>query len=144
VHCIAAKHVLKYLRGTMEYVLRYIGGDGVELQGYTNLDWIGNAVDRKSTSGCCFSLGSIVVTWFIRKQTFVSLSSVEEDYMETSMVICGSIWLRKLPIGLFDQKLEPTMIYCDNQSCIKLSENPVFHDRSRHIDIRYHFIGDRI
>jgi hypothetical protein len=69
------KHVLKYLRGTMEYGLRYLGGDGVELQGYTDLDWEGSVVDRKSTSGCCFNLGSTMITWFNRKQTSVALIS---------------------------------------------------------------------
>jgi hypothetical protein len=85
-----------------------------------------------------------VITWFNRKQTFVALSSAEAEYMATSMASCEAIWLRKLLTGLFDQELEPTVIYCDNQSCIKLSENPVFHDRSKHIEIRYHFIRDRI
>jgi hypothetical protein len=128
----------------MEYGLRYLGGDGVELQGYTDSDWAGSAVDRKSTSGCCFSLGSTMITWFNRKQTSVALSSVEAEYMAVSMASCEAIWLHKLLTGLFDQELEPTVIYCDNQSCIKLSENLVFHDRSKHIEIRYHFIRDRI
>jgi hypothetical protein len=116
----------------------------VELQGYTDSDWEGSAVDRKSTSGCCFSLGSTMITWFNRKQTFVALSSTEAEYMAVSMASCEAIWLHKLLTGLFDQELEPTVIYCDNQSCIKLSENPVFHDRSKHIEIIYHFIRDRI
>jgi hypothetical protein len=69
VHWVAAKHVLRYLRGTVEYGLSYIQGDGVKLMGYTDADWAGNTVDRKSTSGCCFSLGSGVVSWFNRKQS---------------------------------------------------------------------------
>jgi hypothetical protein len=96
VHWIAAKHVLRYLRGTMEYGLRYVRGDGVQLQGYTDSDWAGSAVDRKSTSGCCFSLGSTVISWFSRKQTSVALSSAEAEYMATSMASCKAIWLRKL------------------------------------------------
>jgi hypothetical protein len=143
-HWVAAKHVLRYLRGTMEYGLRYLGGDGVRLQGYTDSDWAGSEADRKSTSGCCFNLGSTVITWFSRKQTSVALSSTEAEYMATSMESCEAIWLRKLLTRLFDQELDPMVIYCDNQSCIKLSENPVFHDRSKHIEIRYHFIRDRI
>jgi hypothetical protein len=124
----------------MEYGLRYLGGDGVRLQGYSDSDWAGSAVDRKSTSGCCFNLGSTMITWFNRKHTSVALSSTEAEYMAMSMASCEAIWLHKLLTGLFDQELEPTVIYCDNQSCIKLSENPVFHDRSKHIEIRYHFI----
>jgi hypothetical protein len=84
-----------------------------------------------------------MISWFSMKQTSVALSSVETKYMATSMAGCETIWLRKLLTRLFDQELEPTVIYCDNQSCIKLYENPVFDDRSMHIEIRYHFIRDR-
>ena len=62
--------------------------------------------------------------------------------MVASQASCEAIWLRKLLVGLFGRELRPTVIYCDNQSCIKLSENPVFHDQSKHIEIRYHFIRD--
>ena len=72
----------------------------------------------------------------------MALSSAEAEYMATSQASCEAIWLRKLLVGLFGRELRPTMIYCDNQSCIKLSENLVFHDRSKHIEIRYHFIRD--
>jgi len=99
-------------------------------------------MDKKSTSGCCFSLGSGVVSWFSRMQKSVALSSAEAEYIAASMATCEAIWLRKLLVALFGQKVETTVIHCDNQSCIKLSENPVFHDRSKHIDIRYHFIRD--
>ena len=62
--------------------------------------------------------------------------------MAASQAACEAIWMRKILVGLFDQRMDPTVIYCDNQSCIKLSENPVFHDRSKHIDIRYHHLRD--
>jgi hypothetical protein len=144
VHWVAAKHVLRYLQGTIGYGLQYLGGDGVRLQGFSDSDWAGSDTDRKSTSGCCFSLGSTVISWFNRKQTSVALSSTEAEYMATSLASCEAIWLRKLLTRLFGQELELTVIHCDNQSCIKLSENPVFHDRSKHIEIRYHFIRDRV
>jgi hypothetical protein len=62
--------------------------------------------------------------------------------MAANLAACEALWLRKLLLGLFRQEVEATVIHCDNQSCIKLSKNPVFHDRSKHIDIRYHFIQD--
>jgi hypothetical protein len=62
--------------------------------------------------------------------------------MVASLAACKALWLRKILLGLFRRELEATVIHCDNQSCIKLSENPVFHDRSKHIDIEYHFIQD--
>ena len=138
----ATKHVLRYVAGTVDYGLDYVRGDGVGLVGYSDSDWAGSASDRKSTSGCYFGLGSAVVSWFNRKQKSVALSLTEAEYMAVSQASCEAIWLRKLLVGLFGQELRPTMIYCDNQSCIKLSENPVFHDRSKHIEIRYHFIRD--
>eukprot|EP00253_Pinus_taeda_P031071 PITA_31071 len=95
---------------------------------------------RKSTLGYCFGLGSTVVSWFSRKHESVALSSVEEDYMASSLASCEAIWLRNMLFGLFGQPLRPSVIYCDNQSCIKLTENLVFHDRSKHIGIKYHFI----
>jgi hypothetical protein len=142
VHMVGAKHVLRYVAGAVDYGLDYVRGDGVTLVGYTDSDWAGCAADRKSTSGCCFSLGSGLVSWFSRKQKSVALSSAEAEYMAASQASCEAIWLRKMLVGLFGQEMAPTLIHCDNQSCIKLSENPVFHDRSKHIEIRYHFIRD--
>ena len=142
MHWIAAKHVMRYIVGMVDYGLHYIRGDGVRLVGYSDSDWVGCASDRKSTSGCCFGLGSAIVSWFNRKQKSMALSSTEAEYMAASQANCEAIWLRKLLVGLFGRELRPTVIYCDNQSCIKLSENPMFHDRSKNIEIRYHFIRD--
>eukprot|EP00253_Pinus_taeda_P007651 PITA_07651 len=136
-------HYFLGLEGTVDYGLDYRQGDGVRLVGYIDSDWAGCASDRKSTSGCCFGLGSAVVSWFSRKQQSVALSSAEAEYMAASLASCEAIWLRKM-FGLFGQPLRPSVIYCDNQSCIKLTENPVFHDRSKHIRIRYHFIRDYV
>eukprot|EP00253_Pinus_taeda_P024674 PITA_24674 len=85
-------------------------------------------------------MGSAVASWFSRKQQSIALSSAEAEYMAASLASCEAIWLRKMLFGLFGQRLRPSLIYCDNQSCIKLTENPVFHDRSKHIGIKYHFI----
>ena len=81
VHWVAAKHVLRYLHGTIGYGMRYTTGDGVELEGFTDSDWAGSAVDRKSTSGCCFSLGSAMVSQFSKKQTSMALNTAEAEYI---------------------------------------------------------------
>jgi hypothetical protein len=101
VHWVATKHVLKYLRGTVGFGLRYVERDGVRLHGYSNSDWAGNVVDRKSTSGGCFSLGSIVVSWYNNKQNSTALSSAEAEYMAIRLASCEAIWLCKLLVGLF-------------------------------------------
>jgi hypothetical protein len=116
-HWTVGKHMLRYLRGTVEYGLRYARGDGVKLMGYTNADWASNAVDRKNTSNCCFSLGSGVVSWFNGKQNSIALSFAEAEYIAA----CEAVWHRKLLMALLGQELELTIIHCDNQSCIKLS-----------------------
>ena len=88
------------------------------LVGFTDLDWVGSVRDQKSTFGCCFSLGLAVVSWFSQKQKFVALSSVEAEYMASNQASYEELWLRNLLVDLFDQELRPTLIYCDNQSCI--------------------------
>eukprot|EP00253_Pinus_taeda_P014274 PITA_14274 len=103
-----------------------------------------NVEDRKSTFGCCFALGSASISWMSRKQKSVALSTAEAEYIVASMASCEAVWLRKLFSELFGFTLDTTVILCDNQSGIRLSENPVFHDRSKHIDIRYHYIRDMV
>jgi hypothetical protein len=142
VHMVGEKNGLRYILGIVDYGLEYVRGDGVSLVGYIDLDSEGCAANRKSTSRCCFGLGSVLVSWFSQKKKSVSLSSAEEEYMVASQASCEAIWICKILVGLFGQEMPPTIIHCDNQSCIKLYENPMFHDRSKHIEIRYHFIHD--
>ena len=114
----------------------------MKLEGFFDADWGGSTIDRKSTSRCSFSLGSRVVFWYNRKQKLVAQSYAKVEYMATSIATCDAIWLCKLLARLFDYKLDSTVIYCDNQSCIILYENPMFHDKSKHVDIKYHFMRD--
>jgi hypothetical protein len=83
-----------------------------------------------------------MVSWCNRKQSSVALSTAEGEYIALSVVVREAVWLRKLLTNLFDHEMDPTIIQCDNQSCVKLSENPMFHDRSKHIEIKYHYIKD--
>ena len=136
------KHVLRYLRGTSGYGFWYRQSDELKLHGFMDSYWAASPTDRKSTYGGIFSIESTAVSWYSRKQRSATLSSVEAKYMVAILAACKAIWMRKILVGLFDSHLDPTVIYCDNQSCIKLSVNPVFHDRSKHIDIRYHHIID--
>jgi hypothetical protein len=97
-HWVATKHVLRYLRGTMEYGLRYLGGGEVKLQVYLDSDWAGSATERKSTLGCCFSLGSMMVSWFNRKQTSMALSSTESrDHFIQDKIQMGAVKLQYIP-----------------------------------------------
>lgn len=138
----AGKYVLRYLRGTSENGLWYRQMDDVNLHGFTDADWAGSPTDGKSTSRGVFSIGFIALSWYNRKERSVVLSSVEEEYMTASQATCEAIWMRKILVDLFSSHLDPTIIHCDNQSCIKISINPVFHDISKHIDILHHHIRD--
>ena len=86
----------------------------MDLIGFTDSDWAGNASDRKSTSGYCFRLGSVAVSWFTQKQKSVALSSTKAKDMATNQARCEALWLRKFMVDLFDQELRPTIIHCDN------------------------------
>ena len=107
-------------------------------------DWAGSAIDRKSTSGFLFSMGSGVISWFSRKQSCVALSIAEAEYVIACLASCEAVWLRKLRSNIFDLQFDATCIHCDNQSCIKLSKNLVFHDKSKHSEIKYHYIKDMV
>jgi hypothetical protein len=144
VHLVAAKHVIRYLKGTLDCGLNYNGDHDFTLSGYTDLDWAGSISDRKSTSGCYFSLGSSMILWQSRKQSNVALSTTKAEYIAMCSASCEAIWRLKLLTGLFDLEMEATTILCDNQRYIKMTKNPIFHDRSKHIEIRYHYIRDMV
>jgi hypothetical protein len=142
-HWIETNDVLRYLRGTVGYGLRYASGVDMRLQGYAGADWAGSAVDQKSTSGC-FTLESAMVSWCNKKQSSVALSTGEAKYIALSVAVREEVWLHKLLVDVFDHEMDSTIIHCDNQSRVKLSENPVFHDKSKHIEIKYHYIRDMV
>ena len=117
---------------------------GLIILGCVDSDWAGSAINRKSNLGCCFSMGSGVISWFSMNQSCVALSIAKTEYVVACSASCEAVWLRKLPSDLFDLQLHATYISCDNQSCVKLLENPVFHDKSKHIEIKYHYIRDMV
>ena len=102
VHLIAAKHILRYLKGTIIYGLKYEANQNINLEGYVDSDWAGSATDRKSTSGCFFSMGSGLISWFSRKQSCVALSITEAEYVAACSASCEVVWMRKLLSDLFD------------------------------------------
>ena len=114
-HWVGAKNLLRYLRGTINHGLRYTVGS-VTLRGYTDADWAGSVVDRKSTSGCCFNLGSASISWMSKKQKLVALSTAEAEYIAASMACCEAVLLRKLFSELFGHVVDTTIILSDNQN----------------------------
>jgi hypothetical protein len=133
VHLIAVKHVMRYLKGTMDYGIEYVANNEISLLGYSDSNWAGSVANRKSTLGCCFTLGSSIISWISKKKSCVSLTMTEAEYVVACATSHEVVWLQKLH-GLFDIAMEVTYILCDNQSCIKLLENLVFHDKSNNIE----------
>lgn len=101
---------------------------------------MGSVVYIKSTSGCCFILGSTMISWFSKKHTFLALSTVDPEYIAAYTSSKEAVWLRKLLTDFSDHELDVIVIFCENQSYVKLSKNFVFHDRPKHIDMKYHYI----
>ena len=85
-----------------------------------------------------------MIYWFSKKKSCLELSTAEAECVAACSTSCEEVWLRKLLSNLFDLQLDATCIYCDNQSCVKLSQNPLFHDKSKHIEIKYHYIRDMV
>jgi hypothetical protein len=141
-HLLAVKKVLRYIAGTVDYGCCYgrkKGGD--VLIGYSDSDLAGDIDTRKSTTGVFFFLNGNLVTWQSQKQRVVALSSCEAEYIAAATAVCQGIWLSRL-LTEFKGEVEadPFTLKIDNQSAIQLSRNPVFHDRSKHIDTKFHFI----
>jgi hypothetical protein len=101
-HWIGAKHVLRYIHGTINYGLRYTASSDIQLHGFTYSNWAGSAEDKKSTSGMCFIFVFVMISWDIRKQKSVALSTTEAQYMAACEAYTKAIWLRKLISYLFD------------------------------------------
>jgi len=130
---------LRYLHGTIYHCLKYDGKE-VKLTSFTDSDWGGSETNERSTTGGCFSFGSAMISCMSRKQDLVALSGVEEEYVVSCEVGKEVVWLRKLLSDLFEKTLDPTVINCDNKSSIKMSEDPIFHARTKHINNQYHYI----
>ncbi|XP_074336606.1 secreted RxLR effector protein 161-like [Apium graveolens] len=143
MHLNAVKRVLRYVKGTLEYSLRYAKGSGNHmLTGFSDSDFSGSCGDRRNTSGMAFYLNKNLITWISQKQRCVALSTCEAEFMAATAGACQGIWLQKLLSRITDVVPGPVTLYIDNKSTIDLAKNLVFHGRSKHIDVRYHFIRE--
>ena len=143
-HLQAAKHILRYLRRYRYLALFFEHGEENHLQGYTDADYSQDTDDRISVGAYIYFFGNSPISWNSKKQSSTSRSSCESEYRALAQCSCEAIWIRRLlqELKLLDDK--PTILYCDNQSSIKLSYNPLFHDKSRHFEIDYHFTPQKV
>ena len=142
LHLQSAKRILRYLRGTLNLGICYKKGGTGSLIAYADSDYAGDVDDRRSTSGYVFMLGTGAVSWSSKKQPVVTLSTTEAEFIAAASCACQGVWMRRILEKLGHEQISSTTIYCDNNSTIKLSRNPVLHGRSKHIDVRFHFLRE--
>jgi len=141
-HLVAVKRVLRYVAGTLQFGCCYRRKKEAQLVGYSDSDLAGDIDTRKSTTGVVFFLGGNVITWQSQKQRVVALSSCEAEYIAVATAACQGVWLARLLAELKGEEAATISLKIDNQSAIALSRNPVFHDQSKHIDIKFHYIRE--
>nr|KAJ0211503.1 hypothetical protein LSAT_V11C400213080 [Lactuca sativa] len=142
-HLMAVKRIFRYLKGTQNLALWYPRDSAFELFGYTDSDYAGCNLDKKSTSGGCHFLGNRLISWSSKKQTSVAISTAEAEYVAAGRCCAQLLWIQNqlLDYGI---KFSKTPIYCDNTSAIQITQNPIQHSKTKHIEIRHHFIRDNV
>lgn len=142
-HLNVVKRIFRYLKGTMNFGLWYSKCHEFALCGYTDADFGGCRIDRKSTSGSCHFLGNCLVSWFSKKQNAISLPTTETKYVAASAYCAQLLWM-KHTLNDFGLTYDNMPIFCDNTSAINSTKNPIQHSRTKHIDIKHHFIRDLV
>jgi len=139
----AAKRVLRYVKGTLHSGI-HLSPSPLTLLAFSDVDWAGDPSDRKSTTGLLVFLGSNPISWSSKKQSTVSCSSTEAEYRALASTVAELSWLRTLikELNLFLHHI--LVLWCDNISGIALTSNPVFHSRTKHIEIDYHFVREKV
>ncbi|RVX01281.1 Retrovirus-related Pol polyprotein from transposon RE1 [Vitis vinifera] len=143
-HMEAAFRVVRYLKNVPGQGLFFYSNDDFRLRAYYDSDWAGCPLTRRSTTGYCVFLGPSLISWRSKRQKTVSLSSAEAEYRAMTGACCELTWLRYLlkDLGVLHQ--EPALLYCDNKATLHIAANPVFHERTKHIEMDCHYIRDKI
>ncbi|KAI3768676.1 hypothetical protein L2E82_19506 [Cichorium intybus] len=143
-HFAAAKRVLRYIQGTLDYGIWYKRKGKGKMEIFTDSDFAGDLTDRKSTSGYAVLWDGAAVSWSSKKQSIVALSSTEAEYVAAASCACQVVWIREILEEMGMQPIRGSVIKCDNTSAIQLSRNPVFHGRCKHIGVRFHFLRELV
>ena len=142
-HLTAVKRIFRYLKGTVNLSLQYQARGGA-LIGYADSDWASDLDNRHSTTGNVFLMSGGAVSWISQKQATVALSTAEAENVALGSATQETIWLRRLMTDLRVSQVKPTVIREDNQGAIAMAKNPVGHKRTKHIDIKHHFVREAV
>ncbi|RVW42679.1 Retrovirus-related Pol polyprotein from transposon RE2 [Vitis vinifera] len=143
-HWDAVIRILRYIKSTPSQGVLYENRGHTQVVGYTDADWADSPIDRRSTSGYCVFIGGNLISWKSKKQDVVARSIAEAEYRAMALATCELIWLRHLLRELRFGKDEQMKLICDNQAALHIASNPVFHERTKHIEVDCHFIREKI
>ena len=136
--------ILRYIKGTSGQRVLYENRGHTQIAGYCDANWAGSPIDRRSTSGYCVFIGGNLITWKSKKHDVVARSSTKTEYRVMALAICELIWLKQFLQKLRFGKDEQMMFLYDNQAALHIASNPVFHERTKHIQVDCHFIRETI
>ena len=143
-HWEAVVRILRYIKSAPGKGLLFEDQGHEHIIGYTDADWAGSPSDRRSTSGYCVLVGGNLVSWKSKKQNVVARSSAESEYRAMATATCELVWIKQLLGELKFGKVDQMELVCDNQAALHIASNPVFHERTKHIEIDCHFVREKI
>ena len=144
-HWNVVKRIVKYVAGSIDFGIVYeAANENFDLTGYTDSDYTGDIDTRRSTSGFVFFLCDGAVTWCCQRQKTVTLSTTEAEYVAAALAAREAVWLRQVLKDLAREQNDATCLFIDNQSAIRMLKNPEFHKRTKHIDVKFHFVRDLV
>ncbi|KAH9678563.1 hypothetical protein KPL71_025767 [Citrus sinensis] len=142
IHFQAAKRILRYVKGTIDYGIKFNQVKNFHLHGYSDSDWARCVDDMRSTSGYCFSFGSGIFSWCSKKQEVIAQSTAKAEYVAVAAAVNQALWIKKLMTDLHMEQQEGTQIFVDNQAAISIANNPVFHGKTKHFKIKLYFLRE--
>ncbi|XP_051122142.1 secreted RxLR effector protein 161-like [Andrographis paniculata] len=140
IHYSVVLRIFRYIKSTLLHRLHYSTRSSLVLTGYSDADWVGDPIDRRSTTGFCFFLGDSLISWRSMKQTVISQSNADLEYRALADTTTELLWLQWLLADLGVSQPSATTIHCDSQSAMEILTNDVFHERTKHIKIDCHIV----